>query len=48
VNLAVGCAHQLAEFVFEPFLAEVVFLFGHPFLQAEMRFDEEFRHIRPP
>src|SRR6476660_10620112 len=48
VNLSVGCAQQLAEFVFESFLAEVVFLFGHPFLQAEMRFDEEFRHVCPP
>ena len=48
VNLAVGRAHQLAEFVFEAFLAEIVLLLRHPFLQAEMRFDEEFRHVRSP
>ena len=45
VNLAVGRAHQLAEFVVQAFLAEIVFFLRHPFLQAEMRFDDEFRHV---
>jgi hypothetical protein len=48
VNLAIGCAHQLAKFVLEAFLAEIVLLFGYPFLQAEVGFDDELRHFCSP
>src|SRR6185437_8119439 len=46
MNLAARRTNQLAEFVVEAFLAEVVLLFGDPFLQAEMRFNQEFRHLK--
>src|SRR5215475_9425077 len=44
VVLALGRADQLAEFIVEPLGAEIALLLGDPFLQAEMRFDHEFRH----
>src|ERR1700751_2621580 len=44
VVLAFRRADQLAEFIVEPFGAEIALLLGNPFLQAEMRFDHEFRH----
>jgi hypothetical protein len=44
VDLAAGRAHQLAEFVIKPFVAEVALFFRHPFVQAEMRFDDKFCH----
>ena len=42
VVLAVGRLDQLAEDVVEAFVFEVALLFGDPFLQPEMRFDDEF------
>src|SRR5215469_3388710 len=36
--------HGLAEFIIEPFIAEIAFLFGDPFLQPEVRCDDEFAH----
>jgi hypothetical protein len=48
VNLAGGRTHQLAEFVVQAFLAEIILLLRNPFLQAEMRFDDEFRHVVLP
>ncbi len=44
VNLAVGLAHHFAELVVEPFFAEIILLLGDPFLQPEVRFDDEFSH----
>ena len=44
VDFAAGRAHLFAEFVVEAFGAEISFFLGHPFLQAEMRFDQKFRH----
>ena len=46
--LAVGGLNQLLEDVFEALLAEIAFLLRHPFLQTEMRFDDEgwFGHDR--
>src|SRR3974390_2797110 len=41
VNLTVGRADEFAKFIPEPFGPEVILLFGHPFLQAEMRFNDE-------
>src|SRR4051794_30596217 len=42
--LAVRRLHQLKELVIEAFGSKVALLLGHPFLQAEMRFDDEFGH----
>src|SRR5262245_37700885 len=36
--------NELAEFVVEAFAGEVALLLGHPFLQAEVRFDDELGH----
>ena len=36
--------HRLAEFVIETFGGEIALLLGDPFLQPEMRRDDEFRH----
>jgi hypothetical protein len=44
VMLAVGGFDQLAKFVVETFLGEIALVVGDPFLQAEVRFDQEFRH----
>src|SRR6201993_1523155 len=44
VDLAVGLANEFAEFVIEPLVAEITFLLRHPFVQAEMWFDDEFCH----
>ena len=44
MDLAVGRAHQLTEFIVEALLTEIVLLLRHSFLQAEMRFNQEFRH----
>ena len=44
VNLAVGLAHHLAELVVESFFPEIILLLGYPFLQPEVRFDDEFGH----
>src|SRR5438477_13036388 len=37
-----GRLDQLAEFVVEPLILEVALLLGDPFLQPEMRLDDEF------
>ena len=37
-------AHGLAELVVEPFGGEIALFLGDPFLQAEMRRDDEFAH----
>ena len=42
--LAAGRPDQLAEFVFETLAGEVAFLVGDPFLQPEVRRDDEFCH----
>src|SRR4029079_14753859 len=39
---AVARLHQLAELVVEPLVLEVTLLLSDPFMQAEMRFDDEF------
>src|SRR5690349_19553929 len=44
VMLAGGRADQFAEFVIEAFGAEIALLLGNPFLQAKVRFDDEFAH----
>ena len=44
VVLAAGRLDQLAKFVVETFLGEIALVVGDPFLQAEVRFDQEFRH----
>jgi hypothetical protein len=36
---------HLAEDVIEALVAEIVFLLGDPFLKAEMRLDDECRHV---
>jgi hypothetical protein len=43
VMLAVGRLDQLAKLVVEAFRAEIALVVGDPFLQAEVRFDQEFR-----
>src|SRR5262249_26823399 len=45
VNAALGRLDHLPEDVIEAFVAEIVFLLGYPFLKAEMRLDDEFRHV---
>src|SRR6202043_4271806 len=40
--------HGLAELVVEAFGGEIAFLLGDPFVQPEMRRDDEFRHRAPP
>src|SRR5262249_8528242 len=40
--LAVSRLDQLLEHVVEPFILEVAFLLCHPFLQPEVRLDDEF------
>src|SRR6185437_15829379 len=40
-----GRVHRLLEEVVEPFILEVVFFLGDPFLQSEMRCDNEFIHL---
>jgi len=40
--------HGLAELVVETFGGEIAFLLGDPFVQPEMRRDDEFRHRVPP
>ena len=45
VDRAVRRLHQLAEDVVEPLLREVALLLGHPLLQAEVRLDDESRHV---
>ena len=47
VMLAVGRADQLTEFILEAFGAEIALLFGDPFLQTKVRFDDEFAHGGP-
>ena len=42
-----GRIHGLAEFVIEALGGEIPFLLGDPFLQAEMRSDDEFCHGSP-
>jgi len=44
VVLAVARPDQLAELVVETLGAKVALLFGHPLLQAKVRFDDEFAH----
>src|SRR6202008_713584 len=39
--LALGLLHQLLEDVVEPFVLEVALLLGDPFLQPEVRLDDE-------
>src|SRR6185295_14829083 len=41
VNFAVRGLDLLAEHVVEPLVREVTLLLGHPFLQSEMRIDDE-------
>src|SRR5690348_16586996 len=36
--------HRLAEFVIEPFIAEIAFLFRDPLLQPKVRCDDELVH----
>src|SRR5215471_8262452 len=48
VVLAVGRLHKLEEFVIQAFGLEVALLFRDPFVQAEMRLDDEFRHSCAP
>src|SRR5271154_3578132 len=45
---AVGGTDELLELVVEALVAKIALLFGHPFLQPEMRFDLEFRHGSAP
>src|SRR6185437_16240440 len=44
VDLAVGLLHQLLEDVIEALVLEVALLLRDPFLQPEVRFDDEFAH----
>src|SRR6476660_1749224 len=44
VMLAGRRADQFAEFVVEAFGAEIALFLGNPFLQPEVRFDDEFAH----
>src|SRR5207248_9729101 len=44
VNLTVGRAHQFAEFIIKPLGAEITFFFRYPFVQTEMRLDDEICH----
>src|SRR5262245_19213539 len=44
VNAALGRLDRLAEDVIEAFVPEIAFFLGDPFLKAEMRLDDEFRH----
>src|SRR5690349_13222561 len=44
VDTALGRLHRLMEDVIEALVVEIVFLLRDPFLEAEMRLDDEFRH----
>ena len=48
VMCAVGRANKFAELVFQTFEAKIALLFGDPFLQAKVRFDDEFGHLVLP
>ena len=48
VMRAAGRTNELPELVVQTFVAKVIFLFGHPFLKAEVRFDHELGHLCPP
>src|SRR6059058_2004775 len=45
VDTALGRLDHLLEDVIEALVAEIVFLLRDPFLKAEMRLDDEFRHV---
>jgi hypothetical protein len=45
---AVGRANELAEFALQTFETKIALLFRDPFLQAEVRFDDELGHPFPP
>ena len=45
VDLAVGRLAPARGIRIEPFVLEIALLLGDPFLQAEMRFDDEFGHV---
>src|SRR3974377_666837 len=46
--LSVSRSDQLTKFVGEAFITEVALVVSNPFLQAEMRLYNEFRHGRSP
>src|SRR5438067_13040202 len=45
MDIALGRLDHLLEDVIEALVAEIVFLLRDPFLKAEMRLDDEFRHV---